>query len=29
LRLEQQVCALKRNLPMGSLDHERVDRGQQ
>ncbi len=28
LRLEQEVSALKRNLPMGSLDHERVDRGQ-
>ena len=23
LRLEQQVSALKRNLPMGSVDHER------
>src|SRR5258708_35140884 len=28
LRLEQEVSALKRNLPMGSVDHERVDRGQ-
>jgi len=28
LRLEQEVSALKRNLPMGSADHERVDWGQ-
>jgi len=28
LRLEQEVSALKRNLPMGSVDHERVDWGQ-
>ena len=25
LRLEQEVSALKRDLPMGSADHERVD----
>ena len=28
LRLEQEVSALKRNLPMGSVDHERIDWGQ-